>query len=286
MVCDDGSTDSTLHIIEEYSTASAPQIQIHRNDNNLGVCSNFQKAINLCHGDVVFLSDQDDIWRSDKVEQCVNYFLQHETVSLLFTDARLIDQNGETIRGLRLWETVGMTEQAQHHLDSGFGVELFAYANRATGATMAMRRTFQYAQSFIKYCNQYILHDYALSMLALSNNQLGYIPETLIDYRIHDNQQVGVGDYLDTPLTDSINRANYYTVCLGELNFPEPIGSRINFITQRYRHQNQVFGLIRIIASAHTYRVVYGFRAMTIVKSDITHWCKSMWQRAFHRKTK
>lgn len=281
VVCDDGSTDKTLQIIEEYREKTAADIRIYCNENNLGVVANFQKAINLCCGDIIFLSDQDDVWHPDKIERIVDYFEHNKEILVVFTDGMLIDNDGAIIKSKKLWECVGMTKTAQSYIATGLGIELFANANRATGATMAIKSSFPYINSFQKYCSESILHDYAISLLALGNMQLGVVPECLIDYRIHGEQQVGVGEYLTKPLDDSVFRTSYDTVMLERLNYPEPVASRIAFIIFRDRSQHKALGLFRIIGALGRYRKMYGRRGRELFLNDIGLWIQNMWHRVF-----
>lgn len=48
VICDDGSRDDTIQIIEEVKKEALTDIRIYRNETNLGVCANFQKAVDLC----------------------------------------------------------------------------------------------------------------------------------------------------------------------------------------------------------------------------------------------
>ncbi|MGN0728895.1 glycosyltransferase [Treponema sp.] len=61
IACDDCSTDSTLQILNEYVEKDI-RIKVFANEKNLGFKKNFEKAILLCSGDYIALSDQDDIW--------------------------------------------------------------------------------------------------------------------------------------------------------------------------------------------------------------------------------
>ncbi len=70
IVCDDGSIDDTINILEEYRQAKGLRYFI--NDNQLGVNRNFYKAISLCSCDYIALSDQDDIWLPTKLETTYN----------------------------------------------------------------------------------------------------------------------------------------------------------------------------------------------------------------------
>ena len=93
VVCDDGSTDSTCQILEQYA-AQSQSIRLIKNEHNLGYIANFEKAIRLCQGDYIFLSDQDDIWHPDKVAESIGY-LSSSGMFGAFTDARIIDTDGK-----------------------------------------------------------------------------------------------------------------------------------------------------------------------------------------------
>ena len=72
VVSDDGSTDLTLTILQEFND---PRIKVFHHDKRKQKYSfdyathNFENAINNSSGDVIFFSDQDDIWMPDKIEK-------------------------------------------------------------------------------------------------------------------------------------------------------------------------------------------------------------------------
>jgi len=69
IVCDDQSTDNTKQILESYKKDNPDLFKIYYNEKNLRSNKNFEKAIKLTSGDYIFLSDQDDIWKENKVEE-------------------------------------------------------------------------------------------------------------------------------------------------------------------------------------------------------------------------
>ena len=221
VVCDDGSTDDTLTIIESYQTATATKLRIYRNEYNIGVSANFHKAINLCNGDYIFLSDQDDIWLPNKTKVIVDFFEKNNDKQVVFSDGLLVDNQEKQICDKTLWGTIGFSTHAQKELINGLGPELFSFENRATGATMAFRRSLEYKSSFLDCCNTTILHDGALAMLGLAQNSLGFISQPLIKYRIHSHQVVGLGPTINyQPSDDSRD-----TSPLCELWYSEPLPS-------------------------------------------------------------
>src|SRR5581483_5816839 len=67
VVCDDGSTDHTLAIVETFAASAPFAVRIHRNKKRLGFGPNFLKAASLCDGEVIAFSDQDDVWLETKL---------------------------------------------------------------------------------------------------------------------------------------------------------------------------------------------------------------------------
>lgn len=283
VVCDDGSTDGTLDIIESYSSSGHSQIRIYRNEKNLGPARNFQQALNLCQGDIIFLSDQDDIWEATKVAQIVQYFACHPNYQVVFTDGQLIDDGGKPISQGTLWKCFGLSDVGIRAIESGMGIELFANENRATGATMAVRSEFSYIHHLIDYCKGDILHDGALAMLALANKQLGNIPECLIQYRIHPHQECGIGECLVHPFSDDPRTSSYTAIYWNQSTLPPPLDKRIAFIANRRRRQHQPLGLFRMIKETSTYRELYGSQWLRFLWFDCREWCSSMLLRITRR---
>lgn len=281
VVCDDGSTDETLSIIESFRENTSVDIRIYRNETNLGVCANFQKAVDLCNGDIIFLSDQDDVWHLDKVETVVGYFNLHHQKQVVFTDGQLIDGSGEAISDGTLWKCFGIDNTCLKQIENGLGMEIFAFENRATGATMAIRRGFEYTSSFSKFCIDDILHDGALAMLALIDNRLGHIDKCLIDYRIHGNQECGIGESLGNPLSNDPREVSYTATLWSKLPLPAPAADRIAFIVLRQRRQHQPLGIFRMTGSVGRYRKLYHSKWPGFLFFDIQQWSTVMWRRIF-----
>jgi glycosyltransferase involved in cell wall biosynthesis len=93
IVCDDGSTDNTVEILEQFSLASPFEVRIFCNNKNLGFTKNFEQAISKCAGDIIFLSDQDDKWFPNKISSVINFFEENTSLSLLIHDAQIVDEN-------------------------------------------------------------------------------------------------------------------------------------------------------------------------------------------------
>lgn len=90
IISDDGSTDETLQIITSYQDK---RIKVFSNKNR-GVNNNFSNALKKSSGDIIFLSDQDDIWKKNKVSICRQALIENE---LVVTNCSVIDNLGEII---------------------------------------------------------------------------------------------------------------------------------------------------------------------------------------------
>lgn len=92
VVCDDGSTDGTLSILEEYHQKKG--LIYYVNKPSLGINHNFMRAIEMCHGDYVALCDQDDVWMSDKIEKSYQQLLQWDNLPAVVSTRR-VDVNAQ-----------------------------------------------------------------------------------------------------------------------------------------------------------------------------------------------
>lgn len=95
IVVDDCSSDNTLTILQEYAL-KYPDIKVFRNNENKGYSKNFEYAVSLCKGDYIAISDQDDIWVSDKIELLLNK-IRTEDKLLVYSNSLSIDERGNSL---------------------------------------------------------------------------------------------------------------------------------------------------------------------------------------------
>ncbi|WMY75884.1 glycosyltransferase family 2 protein [Buttiauxella selenatireducens] len=181
IIRDDGSTDNTVEIIEAYITTSHLNIKIIKDGVNVGYIKNFEVLIQQCTSEMVFFSDQDDIWDKHKAEVICNKFKDNPNANAIFTDAYLIN-NSKTIIG-ELWEHVNFKP-----FEQALSLERILAANVVTGATLATRRDFLIR--LIPF-PKLVPHDYWIATNAVICNSLNYCEDKLILYRQHDNNQIG-----------------------------------------------------------------------------------------------
>lgn len=193
VVCDDGSVDDTIHILEQFGREAPFQVRIYRNSSNLGYVQNFAKAMGICRGEIIFLSDQDDFWFPDKISRICEVFIENHDIGYVFSDARLVDENLQPL-GKMLWEHVGFSGSRCERYRKGNQVEAilgggpFVYGN-----SMAFRATFLGKFMPIMSTREFT-HDSWISLFLSATGSRGMaLPEALIAYRQHEGQVVGAG---------------------------------------------------------------------------------------------
>jgi len=77
IISDDSSTDNTIKIIESLQDK---RIKLYKNQKFKNPKFNFENALKYASGDIIFLSDQDDIWLDDKVSICLKYLSEYDLV--------------------------------------------------------------------------------------------------------------------------------------------------------------------------------------------------------------
>lgn len=93
VICDDGSTDDTVNIINDIRRDHTMRIRLFVNPVNLGYVKNFGKAVALCEGEIIFLSDQDDVWFPDRIEEMIKPFVESNGTGFVYSDAAIVDES-------------------------------------------------------------------------------------------------------------------------------------------------------------------------------------------------
>ncbi len=107
VLCDDGSKDNTVSIVRRYIEKHDlyGRWQLHINEENLGYAKNFYKAMSLCNTDLIYMCDQDDLWKADKLEKMNAVMAQRQDISLLLCKGGVIDAKGEALHGMLIEES-------------------------------------------------------------------------------------------------------------------------------------------------------------------------------------
>lgn len=188
VIFDDVSSDDSLEIAERFSRISPFVVKIHRNQENLGSSKNFEQAVSSCNGDIIVLSDQDDIWHAEKLDVITSSFSKCADLGLLFSDAFLIDAQGHRL-ARKLWGAVGFAESSRRALRAKDQFSMLLRGNFITGATVAFRAEWK---GLVLPIPDGWAHDYWISLLLAAASRIDFVDRPLISYRCHSDQERGV----------------------------------------------------------------------------------------------
>jgi glycosyltransferase involved in cell wall biosynthesis len=187
VISDDCSGDDSVRIAAEEAARLGLAARVLNNTVRLGVASNFERAIHACKGEIVFLSDQDDIWYPNKVERVLGAFAENLHLLAVFSDAVVVDELRRPLHdSLLALSRLTPAERASIRAGSTFSVLMTR--NVATGATMALRSS-DISRAFPIPPGWY--HDEWLALFLSSIGVVGLIDEPLIEYRQHQSNTIG-----------------------------------------------------------------------------------------------
>jgi len=172
IVSDDSSTDRTIAIINSLSDT---RIKLYENNTFRSPIYNFENCLSHATGDIIFLSDQDDIWLDDKVSIIQDIFLNNPKVTLVASDANLIDDNGKIIA-----ETV-YPEKIRFNL----GIISNLIKNKYLGCTLAFRR--EMLDYLLPFPPDIPMHDVWIGIINKMYGKVYFADVPLISYRKHEN---------------------------------------------------------------------------------------------------
>ncbi len=188
VVCDDGSSDNTLEVLRAFSAHVEWPVRIEQNDRNLGYTKNFEKAIGLCSGDAIFLCDHDDRWHEQKIEKMANALAEEPTIGLIFCDAELVDKDLKPL-GVRAWDRTEFNNGDRAAFERNDTLSVLLRKMVSPGMTMAFRSRYRH---WILPVPKEWVHDGWILFLVAAMSKVKALPEALVDYRIHGEQNIGM----------------------------------------------------------------------------------------------
>lgn len=91
VVCDDGSRDGTIRIVERFAADAPFPVRVQPNPERLGFADAFLRAASLCTGEAIAFCDQDDVWLETKLERCCAR-LSDADIALVVHTSRVVDE--------------------------------------------------------------------------------------------------------------------------------------------------------------------------------------------------
>jgi glycosyltransferase involved in cell wall biosynthesis len=291
IISDDCSTDATVDIAYEFKRVAKFPVSIRINKINLGYLKNFESAASTAKYDFVFFSDQDDIWRPDKIKVFMDTFNTHDNCGYVFSDAMLIDSKNNLV-GESLWSTIGFNSYRRKKYSTGMQLEvMLKNGNFVYGNGLAFRNT--YRDLIYPMPNEgssnVVSHDVWISLVLSLTGAYGIaVPKTCYSYRQHSQQVVGA--QMKTAVTRLVELEHWtewvhlYKALLAKTNdISSDPGSRQQ-VQQKIRHLearleiSKRFLIPRVILAS---RELLTFRYFRFSRGFLS-WCKDIYLEPTH----
>lgn len=168
IISDDNSTDKTIEIVKKLDS---PLIKIFNNKEK-GIIKNFENALLNSTGDYIFLCDQDDIWKNNKIERVIEKLRIYD---LVVHNAEIKEMNTNSNIKRTLFEIY----------KSKSGIVRNFYKNSYVGCCMAFNR--KILQKSIPFPEKIYMHDVWIGMISEISGKIYFEKEILMEYRRHSN---------------------------------------------------------------------------------------------------
>lgn len=169
IISDDISIDNTIDIIKSFNDA---RIKIYVNKTKLGATANFNASLTKASGDIIFLSDQDDVWMNDKVSICLKNL---ELYDLIVTNCKVVNEKLDI-----------KYESYFNIVNSGKGFLKNLYKSTYLGCCLAFKKDILKVVLPIPN-NLMMYHDWWLGFIAEKRFKVYFESKPLLLYRRHEN---------------------------------------------------------------------------------------------------
>lgn len=265
-VSDDGSTDGTLSILDAYAARFPEKISVYRSGIRFGNArDHFFHIMCRCTAPYILFSDQDDVWRLDKVEKTMRALLETEdevgadTPVLVFTDLTPVDERLRPISP----SLMRMQKQYTDVID----YRAILMQNIVTGCTTGINRALAGLASQCGNPSQIIMHDWWLGAVAARFGKAVYLDESTVLYRQHEDNSVGAKNtgsasyslytfshmaQLRAAIAAKKRQAGFYLQTYGKRLKPEELRFLNGFIQKKsgpafyWRHRKLLHGIFRL----------------------------------------
>jgi glycosyltransferase EpsE len=93
IICDDGSNDGTVNIVNEYIKKD-PRIKLIKNKSNKGLAFSLNKCLEISKGEFIARMDGDDISHSDRFEKQIQFLEENSKYDFVSCSTLMFDENG------------------------------------------------------------------------------------------------------------------------------------------------------------------------------------------------
>lgn len=210
IICDDGSSDNTSEMINQYQDS---RIRYLRHPQNIGRSRNMRSGFEASTGDYFIKFDDDDGLTPTFLEKTVNILEYHPAIDFVCTSHWIIDRyNQQNEEATKINENRWKKDKIQEGVISDLLKQTFEFQSLQVGSTLFRRNCLQevdYMRPQADGCEDYDL----LVRLAIAGKQGYFLPERLMEYRFHGGQ---------SSLKQNIHFLKAKTFCIESYQFDDP----------------------------------------------------------------
>jgi glycosyltransferase involved in cell wall biosynthesis len=239
---DDGSTDNTLEILNDYSSKYENIVILNDEKNNIGAPSSFLCLLKCVDAKYYMFCDQDDVWLENKIEvQVENIEKSNYNQNLpivVFHDLILTNSDGIVIKE-SFWDL-------QNFQVDKIGFESVFVKNNITGCTCLINQSMK--NEILKFnVNSVLMHDHIIALIAYGYGKAISIKKGLILYRDHSNSVTPKRSisfsYRISNFFKNINRGEYLMGQIFQLE--EYLKNYESFLNEKYFAKAKTFVSLR-----------------------------------------
>lgn len=181
IISDDCSPNEEIRkVLEDYEKQDN-RIKLYFQEKNLGCTKSFEFLLNQSTAEYIAFSDHDDIWYSNKIEDCVKT-IKEKNVDMVYCDANQIDKDGKILNESYL-------KYKNMPVVSGKNLILPFARHIAIGCSQMITK--QVKEKMLPFTENTIAHDWHSTYIATNLRGIYCIDKPLFGYRIHENNIFG-----------------------------------------------------------------------------------------------
>ena len=189
-ISDDGSTDNTDAVIDEYVRRYPDKVQRAYSGRRFGGAKDhFFWLTAQCDADYIAYCDDDDTWRADKLEKLRKAMQDAET--RLCSDTPILVFSDQTVTDGELNVISPSLMRYQRQYFEHFDYRSILLQNVVTGGAMMVNRALARLALECVDPSRVIMHDWWMAVVAARFGEIVYIDEPLGAYRQHGSNSVG-----------------------------------------------------------------------------------------------
>jgi glycosyltransferase involved in cell wall biosynthesis len=170
VISDDSSTDKTVDIIKSFNDK---RIRLLKHIQVRNPIYNFENSLKHARGDIIVLSDQDNIWLENRVNTIRKHFFQKESpINTLILDGFIVNENENVLSN-------SILEEIRYRK----GIIRNILRNTYMGCTMAFSRDL--LKVALPFPKNLPMHDIWLGILSEIYGEVDLSEEKTLEFRVH-----------------------------------------------------------------------------------------------------